>query len=82
MVFPTPCCTRSLASQRLSLRLRINAGAQGIGKIAEALRKQHSTDNLKVWRLYGPQIQQAMREERCTTSPRPRGVIDQRDLPL
>ena len=32
----------------------------------------------RVWRLYGPQIQQAMREERCTTSPRPRGAIDQR----
>jgi hypothetical protein len=26
--------------------LRINAGAQGIGKIAEALRQQHSTDNV------------------------------------
>jgi hypothetical protein len=36
----------------------------------------------RVWALYGPQIQQAMREDRCTTSPMPRSAIDQRDLPF
>ena len=36
----------------------------------------------RVWGLYGPRIQQAMREDRCITSPAPRGAIDQRDLPF
>ena len=35
-----------------------------------------------VWGLYGPRIQQALREDRCTTNPTPRGAIDQRDLPF
>ena len=36
----------------------------------------------RVWGLYGPQIQQSMREDRCSTSPAPRGALDQRDLPF
>ena len=36
----------------------------------------------QVWSLYGPQIQQAMREHQCATSPKPRGALDQRDLPF
>ena len=38
---------------------------------------------VQLWNLYGPQIQQPMSEEQCaTTSPTPRGAIDQRDLPF
>ena len=36
----------------------------------------------RVWSLYGSQIQQAMREDRCITSPTPCGAIDQHDLPF
>ena len=49
--------------------------ARAVFEILDELRE-------RVWRLYGPRIQQAMREERCTTSPRPGGAIDQRDLPF
>ena len=36
-----------------------------------------------VWESYGPQIQQAIRQDRRTTShPTSRRVIDQRDLPF
>jgi hypothetical protein len=48
--------------------------ALAVFEILDELRDQ-------LWNLYGPQIQQAMREEQCaTTSPTPRGAIDQRDL--
>jgi hypothetical protein len=36
----------------------------------------------RVWSLYGPQIQRAMREDQGTTSPKPRGTVDQPDLPF
>ena len=36
----------------------------------------------RVWALYGPRIQQAMREDRCTTTPSIPGAIDQHDLPF
>ena len=36
----------------------------------------------RLWSLYGPQIQQAMREERITKRPKPRGAVNQRDLPF
>lgn len=36
----------------------------------------------RVWGLYGPQIQQVMREEQCTTSPKPYRAVDQHDLPF
>ena len=49
--------------------------ALAVFEILDALRDQ-------LWDLYGPQIQQAMREEQCTTSHTPRGAIDQRDLPF
>ena len=49
---------------------------------AAAVFEIHDELRERAWSLYGPQIQQAMREERCTTSPRPRGAIDQRDLPF
>ena len=35
-----------------------------------------------VWGLYGPRIQQAIREDRCTTTPSIPGAIDQGDLPF
>ncbi|MBP8146469.1 MAG: hypothetical protein KAY56_14120 [Inhella sp.] len=35
-----------------------------------------------LWSLYGPQIQQTMREERITTRPKPRSAFNQRDLPF
>jgi hypothetical protein len=50
--------------------------ALAVFEILDELRDQ-------LWNLYGPQIQQAMREEQyATTSPTPRGAIDQRDLPF
>ncbi len=49
--------------------------ALAVFEILDELRDQ-------VWGLYGPQIQQAMREERRTTSPKPRSATDQRDLPF
>ncbi len=50
--------------------------ALAVFEILDALRDQ-------LWDSYGPQIQQAKREEQCaTTSPTPRGAIDQRDLPF
>lgn len=36
----------------------------------------------RLWGLYGPQIQQAMREDRITKRPKPRGAVNQRDLPF
>lgn len=36
----------------------------------------------RVWSMYGPQIQNAMREDQCTTSPKPRCAVDQPDLPF
>lgn len=36
----------------------------------------------RLWSLYGRQIQQAMREERITKRPKPRGAVNQRDLPF
>ena len=50
--------------------------ALAVFEILDALRDQ-------LWDLYGLQIQQAMREDLYpTTSPEPRGEIDQRDLPF
>ena len=50
--------------------------ALAVFEILDALRDQ-------LWDSYGPHIQQAMREDQCaTTSPTPRGAIDQRDLPF
>ncbi len=50
--------------------------ALAVFEILDALR-----DHL--WELYGPQIQQAMREDLCpTTSREPPCEIDQRDLPF
>ena len=49
--------------------------ALAVFEILDELRDQ-------LWSLYGPQIQQAMREEQCATSPKPRGALDQRDLPF
>ena len=49
--------------------------ALAVFEILDALRDQ-------LWDLYGLQIQQAMREDLCPTSPAPRGAIDQRDLPF
>ena len=50
--------------------------ALAVFEILDELRDQ-------LWNLYGPQIQQTMREEQCaTTRPTPRGAIDQRDLPF
>ena len=36
----------------------------------------------RVWGLYGPQIQQAMRKDRRTTSHKPRRAINQCELPF
>ena len=36
----------------------------------------------RLWGLYGPQIQQAMREDRITKRPKPRGAVNPRDLPF
>ena len=37
----------------------------------------------RIWESYGPRIQQAIRQDRRTTShPTPRRAIDQRDLPF
>ncbi len=37
----------------------------------------------RIWESYGPQIQQAIRKDRRTTSrPTPGRAIDQRDLPF
>jgi len=36
----------------------------------------------RLWSLYGPQIQQAMREDRIITRPKPHGPASQRDLPF
>ena len=49
--------------------------ALAVFEILDALRDQ-------LWDLYGPQIQQAMREEQCTTSPKPYRAVDQHDLPF
>ena len=49
--------------------------AVAVFEILDELRDQ-------VWNLYGPQIQQAMRHDQSTTSPKPRGALDQRDLPF
>ena len=49
--------------------------ALAVFEILDELRDQ-------LWNLYGPQIQQAMREERITTRPKPRGAVNQRDLPF
>lgn len=49
--------------------------ALAVFDILDALRDQ-------VWDSYGPQIQQAIREDRCTIGLTPRGAIDQPDLPF
>ena len=49
--------------------------ALAVFEILDALRDQ-------LWDLYGPQIQQAMREEQCATSPKPCRAVDQHDLPF
>ena len=49
--------------------------ALAVFEILDELRDQ-------LWDLYGPQIQQAMREDQCTTSAKPSGALDQRDLPF
>ena len=49
--------------------------ALAVLEILDALRDQ-------LLDLYGLQIQQAMREDLCPTSPEPRGAINQRDLPF
>ncbi len=36
----------------------------------------------RVWQSYGPQIQEAMREDQCATGPTPRHATDQPDLPF
>ena len=49
--------------------------ALAVFEILDELRDQ-------LWDLYGPQIQQAMREERRTTSPKPYRAVDQHNLPF
>jgi len=49
--------------------------ALAVFEILDELRDQ-------VWGLYGPQIQQAMREERRTISPKSGGAVDQPHLPF
>ena len=49
--------------------------ASAVFEILDELRDQ-------VWSLYGSQIQQAMRDERCTTSPKPYRAVDQHELPF
>jgi hypothetical protein len=49
--------------------------ALAVFEILDGLRDQ-------LWSLYGPQIQQAMREEQCATSPKPYRAVDQHDLPF
>ena len=36
----------------------------------------------RVWQSYGPQIQQAMREDQCAIAIPPRDAIEQPDLPF
>ena len=49
--------------------------ALAVFEILDELRDQ-------LWNLYGPQIQQAMREERIPKRPKHRGAANQRNLPF